>query len=1079
MSNARRKALLILCILCLVPFTGFTQQPNNAPETKPSAKKPDYSQEAFVIEQSITKTVFENDGTSTREAGTKVRIQSDAGVQRFGVLTFPYQSATESLEIDYVRLQKPDGTLLPTPTDTAQDMPTEITRRAPFYSDLREKQVAVKGLSVGDVLDFHAHWRTTKPLAVGQFWYTYNFANDSILLQEQLQISVPSERAIKWKSPSVKPVITEEGARRIFTWTNSQVEHKSSEQEKKNQEEYTYEAARGKLPAPDVQISTFQSWDEVGNWYNSLQQERVKPDDEVRAKAAYLVKTSTDDNAKMRAIYHYVSTQFRYVGVAFGIGRYQPHAAAEVLSNQYGDCKDKHTLLASLLDAAGIEAYPALINMYRELDSDVPSPAQFDHVITAVPHGNSFVWLDATAEVAPFGYLLGVLRDKPALVIPPGKPSSLITTAADPPAKAVQTFKIDAKLKDDGTLEGKIDRSVTEDDAELLLRGAFRSVPLPQWKDLVQQISYDSGFVGDVTGVTASSPEETDYPFHFSYNYSLKDYPQWSERRIISPLPPMLTPPPDTKPSHPILLGAIGEYKYESRVELPKGYSAQLPTNVDLQEDFAEYRASYSIKEGVLRAERILTVHLREVPVSEYEAYKKFAKGASDDHEQYVPLTSRLAVTSSGENALLLLPDSKNQEAIRAEERARTAIIRRDQGSGIDFLKEAVRADDKFLRAWIELGEVQISWGSVDEGMNTLRKAISLDPTQPLPRKMLAKTLMQLQSYDDAVSVWQALIEVAPDEDAFAGLGLALFKLKLFEESAWAFELASERDPESSDLQVRLGSAYLHGGDEEKGIAALRRAIQLNSGAKILNDVAFELADTGEKLPEALEYARKAVREEEEASQDVHLDELQIVDLTRTQRLGTYWATLGWVYFRLGNLDHAEKYLRAAWVLTQDPVIGDRLGQLYERKNEPGAAIKAYTLALGASSNTVGGHPTMQETRERLERLKGEAQSSKAGGSDEDLGSMRTVHLGRIVPDSASAEFFLIFSAGPKVEDVKFISGSEKLKSAALVLTSTKFDVPFPDDISTRIVRRGVLTCFPVTGCSFVLYNPVDVGSLN
>lgn len=168
-----------------------------------------------------------------------------------------------------------------------------------------------------------------------------------------------------------------------------------------------------------------------------------------------------------------------------------------------------------------------------------------------------------------------------------------------------------------------------------------------------------------------------------------------------------------------------------------------------------------------------------------------------------------------------------------------------------------------------------------------------------------------------------------------------------------------------------------------------------------------------------------------------------------------------------------------AWVLTQDPVIGDRLGQLYERKNEPGAAIKAYTLALGASSNTVGGHPTMQETRERLERLKGEAQSSKAGGSDEDLGSMRTVHLGRIVPDSASAEFFLIFSAGPKVEDVKFISGSEKLKSAALVLTSTKFDVPFPDDISTRIVRRGVLSCFPVTGCSFVLYNPVDVGSLN
>ena len=389
-------------LLCFCP-----DRPPKLADTKPPEKKPDYSQEAFVDEQSITKIAFENDGTGTREAGSRVRIQSDAGVQRFGVLTFPYQSATESLEIDYVRVQKSDGTLVSTPADTAQDMPTEITRQAPFYSDLREKQVAVKGLSVGDVLEYHAHWRTTKPLAPGQFCYAYNFAHDSILLQEQLQISVPRDRAVKSKSPSVKPVISEEGGRRIFTWTSSQLEHKTSEEEKKDQEEQAYQAARGKLPAPEVQISTFQSWDEVGTWYNSLQLERVKPSDEIRAKAAELVKTAADDNAKLHAIYNYVSTQFRYIGVAFGIGRYQPHSAAEVLSNQYGDCKDKHTLLASLLDAAGIKAYPALINTFRELDSDVPSPQQFDHVITAVPQGNSFVWLDTTAEVGPFGYLSG------------------------------------------------------------------------------------------------------------------------------------------------------------------------------------------------------------------------------------------------------------------------------------------------------------------------------------------------------------------------------------------------------------------------------------------------------------------------------------------------------------------------------------------------------------------------------------------------------------------------------------------------------------------------------------------------
>ena len=52
--------------------------------------------------------------------------------------------------------------------------------------------------------------------------------------------------------------------------------------------------------------------------------------------------------AKIRALYSLVATRYRYIGIAFGIGRYQSHSAAEVLEKQYGDCKDKHTLLGWL-----------------------------------------------------------------------------------------------------------------------------------------------------------------------------------------------------------------------------------------------------------------------------------------------------------------------------------------------------------------------------------------------------------------------------------------------------------------------------------------------------------------------------------------------------------------------------------------------------------------------------------------------------------------------------------------------------------------------------------------------------------
>jgi len=89
-------------------------------------------------------------------------------------------------------VHKADGSTVLTPADNVQDLDAEITRSAPFYSDQREKHVAVKGLSKGDVLEYQARWRTTKPLIPGQFWFQYNFLHDGIVLAERLEIKVPS-----------------------------------------------------------------------------------------------------------------------------------------------------------------------------------------------------------------------------------------------------------------------------------------------------------------------------------------------------------------------------------------------------------------------------------------------------------------------------------------------------------------------------------------------------------------------------------------------------------------------------------------------------------------------------------------------------------------------------------------------------------------------------------------------------------------------------------------------------------------------------------------------------------------------
>ncbi|HXX02443.1 MAG TPA: DUF3857 and transglutaminase domain-containing protein, partial [Candidatus Acidoferrales bacterium] len=502
-----------------------------------AAAKPDYSQQAYVIEEMSTNITFDNEGNRTREQITRVRVQTDAGVQEWGLLSLPYQSAAETVEVNYVRVRKSDNTTVTTPSDNIQDLDAEITRAAPFYSDLREKHVAVKGLGKGDVLEYQAHWRPTKPLIPGQFWLEYSFHHDGIVLNERLEVRVPASRAVKYKGPQATQVVNTQGDSRVYAWTYTNLEGKPEVESEKQKRD----AALGRLPAPDVQLSSFQSWDEVGSWYWNLQKDRIEPSPAIRAKAGELTKGTTDDAAKLQALYSFVSTQYRYIGIAFGIGRYQPHAADDVLSNNYGDCKDKHTLLASLLQASGLTIYPALISATHALDPDVPSPGQFDHVIGYLPQGKTALWLDTTPEVSPPGFLMLPLRDKPALVMAGEKSFTLTTTPADPPFPSAQTFKIEGKLNDDATFQAHIE-DTSRGDAEIVLRSAFRRVPQPQWKDLVQQISYGLGFAGLVNEVSASSPEAVTEPFHFSYSYTRKDYPDWSNRQFTVPGLPFYMP---------------------------------------------------------------------------------------------------------------------------------------------------------------------------------------------------------------------------------------------------------------------------------------------------------------------------------------------------------------------------------------------------------------------------------------------------------------------------------------------------------------------------------------------------------
>src|SRR6202050_161172 len=622
-----------------------------ATASKPADSKHDYSQEAFVVEQLRSSYRFENDGTGRKETVARIRVQSEAGVQQWGQIQLGYNSANERVEIAYVRVVKADGSVVKAGEDAVQDLSAPVEREAPVYTDFRVKHITVPGLRPGEVLEYDAVTVIHTPLAAGQFWADYDFDKNSINLDEQLSVAVPADLPLKRKSkPDMDPKISEANGRRVYRWTSSHLEREDDkkdkdDKDKQKEKEKKRKKKRADEERPDVQLTTFVSWEQIGRWYAGLEKDRRAPSPEVRAKAADLTKGLNSQMDKVEGLYDFVAKNFRYVSLSLGLGRYQPRAAGSVLHDQHGDCKDKNTLLASLLEAEGLHASSVLINSSRKLDPDVPSPSQFDHVITMLPMGKEKeeVWMDTTSEVAPFRLLAYSLRNKQALVISPADPPSSIAphlenTPADTPMPDTEISNIDGKINEIGKLEAHVHYEFRGDE-ELLDRSVFRRVPQANWQRVVENVN--AGLGGDITNLKVSDPAATREPFTLSYDVSKVNFLDWSKKKteIALPLVQFNLPEVDgdddnDADSEPLKLGPKAEYSYQIKLELPAKYTAHVPLAFSLKRDYAEYEAKYRVEGDVFAAGRKLILRQDELPLARSADYESFRPAVGRDLPQ-------------------------------------------------------------------------------------------------------------------------------------------------------------------------------------------------------------------------------------------------------------------------------------------------------------------------------------------------------------------------------------------------------------------------------------------------------------
>ncbi len=1057
-------------------------KPPNPTSTKPEELKHDYSQEGFVVEQYRSRYRFETDGTGRKETVARIRVQSEAGVQQWGQIQLGYNSANERVEIAYVRVVKADGSVVKAGDDAVQDLTAPVEREAPVYTDYRQKHITVPGLRPGEVLEYDMVTVIHTPLAAGQFWADYEFDKNNIMLDEELDVDVPADRPLKLKSkPGMDPKISEAKGRRIYHWTSSHLEREDDAKDKDKDKKKDKKKKKKKADEerPDVQLTTFVSWEQIGRWYAGLDKDRRAPSPEVRAKADEITKGLDTQLDKVQALYDFVAKNFRYVSLSLGLGRYQPHAAGDVLHNQYGDCKDKHTLLASLLEAEGLHASSVLINSSRKLDPDVPSPSQFDHVITLLPMTTPHeeVWMDTTSEIAPFRLLAFSLRNKLALVIPAdGSTPHLEETPADTPMPDSEVSEVDGKINEIGKLEAHVHYTFRGDE-ELMLRSVFRRVPEANWQRVVENVN--SGIGGDITNLKISDPAATREPFTMSYDVARPNFLDWSKKKSDITLPLCQFNLPDIgngdddgdADAEPLKLGPKAEYVYKIKLELPAKYNAHAPLALSVKRDYADYQATYKLDGTTFTAARTLTMRQDELPAPRATDYQAFRRAVSSDLGQFLSVENTVAGTPG---------PPADMKADDLFESGRAALATNNFPLAIQLLKRTLEVEPKHKYAWYALAVAYMGLRQNDDAIAALKKQIEINPYDESAYNALGRAYWQERKYDDAVTSFNKQIEINPlDKFAHAGLGAMYSEWHKYAEAAPELEKAASLTPDNPELQVSLGDAYLNLGQDDKALATFDHAVELSATPLVWNNIAYQLSLKKSHLDRAQQYAESAISATAAALRNMSLDRLTLQELPLVPSLIAYWDTLGWVYFSEGNLDKAEKYVAAAWGLGHHGEVGDHLGQIYDKEGKKDLALRTYALSLS-------GLRPIPETRDRLATLVGGSAKVDAAveKNKQDLQQLRTIDLGKVAKETASAEFFVLLSRGKgsaaTVEGVKFASGDDKLKVFTDALRTAEYRLTFPDDTPVKILRRGILSCSTATGtCLFVLMLPDDVRTVD
>ena len=287
---------------------------------------------------------------------------------------------------------------------------------------------------------------------------------------------------------------------------------------------------------------------------------------------------------------------------------------------------------------------------------------------------------------------------------------------------------------------------------------------------------------------------------------------------------------------------------------------------------------------------------------------------------------------------------------------------------------DAARKAPRMFRAQNNLGLAQINRGQSTSAVETLRRAVSLNPTYGKTWSNLGLALEEIGDLDGAESAFRKAVELQP---YLAGmhnnLGSLLVSKGAFEEGLAVLGRATAIDSLYPAAHTNTGLAHHRAGNVAAAKSSYDRALRLApDDAETLNNLGLLLADIGENN-DAISTLRKAIAADptyEDARISLRSIELETLKLdagTVYQTLaaefphrGELWVELGKVHSRNGAwLEATAAYEEALTVNIVLPEIHSRLAAAYRQTGRLTAAIEQYELALGKDSGNLGLHDNL------------------------------------------------------------------------------------------------------------------------